>query len=103
MMAPIKSQIIKPTDKKGKNSFIGEPKILPKTSPMQDIVTLILIVIQNGPINERRYLFLISFMLRIFIRFNQLRITDLYEPLTTDYISPAENFALSIPVKHFAP
>lgn len=56
----INPQRIKPAERKGRNSFIGDLKMLPKIIPIQAIVTPIEIVIQKGPRLERLYLCLIS-------------------------------------------
>jgi hypothetical protein len=49
-----KDQKINPTQKKGRNSFIGDPKTLPKTKPSAPTITAKLIVSQKGPTLERR-------------------------------------------------
>ena len=45
----INAQKIIPSEKNGKNSCIGDLKIIPNTIPIVAIITPILMVSQNGP------------------------------------------------------
>lgn len=47
-------QIIKPAERNGKNSDIGDLNKDPKIIPIQAIITPVEIVIQKGPKEERR-------------------------------------------------
>lgn len=53
IVVEIKPQMIKPADRKGKNSDIGDLNKDPKMIPMQAIITPVEIVIQKGPNDER--------------------------------------------------
>ena len=45
----INPQMIRPADRKGRNSCMGDLKIVPKITPIQAIITPVEIVIHHGP------------------------------------------------------
>jgi hypothetical protein len=57
----IRNQIICPTAKYGRNSLTGDLNIVENIRPILPTITPVLIVIQNGPISDRRYFCLISY------------------------------------------
>ena len=60
----INPQMIKPAERKGRNSCIGDLKIVPKITPIHAIITPVEIVIHHGPSIDLRYLWRISALAR---------------------------------------
>ena len=64
MQDEMRLQIIRPADRKGRNSCIGLSNRFPKIIPRQVIMTPVEIVIQKGTKVDRRYLCRISLQAR---------------------------------------
>ena len=57
----IRSHIIWPTAKYGRNSLTGDLNNVENIRPILPTIIPVLIVVQNGPISDRRYFCLISY------------------------------------------